>query len=591
MRKADDLTPIGDLLQKGIFAIPAYQRDYAWTPKNCESLAEDVFRIAESGESHFLGSIVVMELDSAFKAVSHQGDPEKIDATSQIDLYHVVDGQQRLTSCSLFLCALRDELREEDDEAFPSTSTLKSKTGILNSIQKFLTNDEVEINEEAAPRLFLNNDPSIQYQNCLFKSVSRAQGRKLSNAYIRYRNLIQENKKQGNHLELHEYYTKVRNAITRYLKVDDIYCDNFGSAFQIFESINAKGLSLTSVDLIKCFLMQKAEENITDAHKRWNTLRETTGATPDDTTALDKFMQAFLFTESGERVSGKNAYDTFKSLYANTSYAEIFEQIQTAAICYKSLVLEEDKWGENDPRKAFKVLGLTSIYVPLLAYARNRSEGADDKELRRLESLLLPFAIRYQVCGRPSNALDAPFKDMIACAKESADAEEVFKHIKKLTPSNDLFHNAFEELTFADSKEALARYLLEQIEVFLETRKGSEKRIPQDHTLEHIIPKDFSDYVEEWPTASLPEEFETEIIRSIGNMVLLGGRDNSSVSNDPYSKKVETYKEGRESCETTPYAGFNLLESLVDDYPQTFEIENVKERARKLADYATVIWE
>lgn len=593
MRKSGEFTKIGGLLKSGLFAIPAYQRDYSWELRNCETLAEDVFRIAETKEDHFLGSIVVMNLDGLFKGSSVQGDPENIDTGEEVQVFHVVDGQQRITSCSLFLCALRDELEEENDsEGFYAGNHPKSRQGIISSIDKCLFNDEALINDYYAPRLFLNNDSSVQYQCCLQRKKNNGQGRRVVNAYKKFRNIIRENRPQeivGNGLS--EYYSGIKNAITDSLKVDDICCDSFGSAFQIFESLNAKGMPLKSADLIKCFMMQKAESNITDGRTQWNKLLETVGASPDDSSKLDSFVNTFLFIKQGERVSRNHAYDTFKLLFSDKDYLDIYSELQKAADLYSELVNNAGSWGEDDPRRAFSLLKINSIYIPILGYALHNSLDVTDEKVLKLEKLLRPFAIRYKICGGSSNALDAPYKEMIKTINEGKDPEQIVECLKALKPSNDAFRTAFREMIVSDNEEPFATFLLEGIEHYLELQNESAKRLPEGYTLEHIIPKEYSKYIEEWEVVELPDSFSEEVVRSIGNLALIEGSDNSSANNNPYSTKVGVYKNGREKSATSPMQCFNLLRQVAEKYPTTFGIEEVRERSENMADYAVLIWE
>ena len=78
------------------FIIPVFQRDYAWTRQQCQQLMRDVMRASErdSSESHFLGSIVYIgaDLSSAFQS------------------WLLIDGQQRLTTLTVLLVALRDHI-------------------------------------------------------------------------------------------------------------------------------------------------------------------------------------------------------------------------------------------------------------------------------------------------------------------------------------------------------------------------------------------------------------------------------------------------------------------------------------------------
>lgn len=594
MRSANELSSMGVLISQGIFSIPAYQRDYAWAFSDIDVLAEDIFRIAGSGEPHFIGSIIVMKADHDFKATSSQGDTDQINASEEVVVYHVVDGQQRLTACSLFLCAIRELLKGENDAEFPEGPDPCSKNDLLGSIDEYLFAKKAYIGKKYAPRLFLNSDPSKQYQNCLYpESNLRARGRRLAQAYKHLIELVEEDKK-NNTLSTPEYYVNLRNAITGSLKVDDVCCDTFGSAFQIFESINAKGQPLSSVDLIKCCLMQRAQDNTSDAQTRWNKLVETTGSGPDNTTDLEQFMTAFLFTEKGERIPKARAYNEFKAAFSEDAYTAIFDKLQTAAESYRQMTAcSGGQWDEDDPLYAFHILKLKSIYVPLLAAARYYPGGVSDANYKRLKELLCPFAIRYQICGKGSNALDIPFKDVIAGIKSQKPADEVFAPLRRaLNPSNDSFKAAFAELTFRDSEEAIATYLLKKIETSIESAKnGTNKRVPADATLEHIIPKEYTDYIAEWPNQELPDAFPVEYVRSIGNMALIGRADNSAAGNKPYSGKIEIYRNGHKGNPNSPDASFNILGKVVEDYPDAFTMDDVKTRASYLADHAVVLWE
>lgn len=587
MRKSDDFTSIGKLLKEGFFAIPEYQRDYAWSLSDCEILADDIIRATNSNSKHYLGSIVVMKLDETFKAQSAQGDPTRLEGASD-NVYHVVDGQQRLTSCSLFLCALRDVIREDDASVFPA-QRIKSQEKLISRISGFLEDPDTECGDDAAPRLFLNNDTSTQYQAILHGNGNqRSKGRKLKNAYARFKSIIVDRAPENPALHPDYYYDLIQ-AVTVKLAVDDVCCDSFGSAFQIFESINAKGQPLSPVDLIKCFLMQKAQANISDARARWNKLLETVKSNPDNSRNLERFMGAYLFTEMGRRVSKAQTYDTFKSLYESTSYSIIFDNLQYAAELYEEL--DSDSLDESDPYYAFHVLKLSQIYVPLLAAARFKDNGLHSSFFKELKSLLLPFAVRYQICGGSSNALDQKFSLMIDGIKNDESASDVFSPLRELMPSSDRFRTSFEELTFKDSEEGLARYLLCQIERYLErVDHQSEKNLPDNRTLEHIIPKEYSVYIKEWGDEELPDNFERDCIRSIGNLVLIGSKDNTSACNKPYSQKLSIYKQGHLSSAQHPTAGFNLLDKLVEEYPEEFKPGDVEKRAKRLSEYASATW-
>ena len=86
---------IGNLFREAKpLAIPLFQRDFSWDLEKVEQLWEDTWSsISDGGDTYFLGSIVVKDAPS-------------------IEVAEVIDGQQRLTTLSLMLCALRDAARD-----------------------------------------------------------------------------------------------------------------------------------------------------------------------------------------------------------------------------------------------------------------------------------------------------------------------------------------------------------------------------------------------------------------------------------------------------------------------------------------------
>src|SRR6056297_1900144 len=79
------------------FKVPEYQRQYAWQEAQWEDMWNDLMDVMESGDSHFLGSIVVVKEDKRF---------------DQLDILEVVDGQQRLVTISLILCLIRERFTQ-----------------------------------------------------------------------------------------------------------------------------------------------------------------------------------------------------------------------------------------------------------------------------------------------------------------------------------------------------------------------------------------------------------------------------------------------------------------------------------------------
>ena len=87
---------------KVLFKIPVYQRNYDWSISNCNRLLDDIKKIIDTGEKHFLGTFVYMPIGGGFS----------------LKEYTIIDGQQRLTTMMILLKALADSSKDIDDECY-----------------------------------------------------------------------------------------------------------------------------------------------------------------------------------------------------------------------------------------------------------------------------------------------------------------------------------------------------------------------------------------------------------------------------------------------------------------------------------------
>src|SRR5262245_58849326 len=83
------------------FIVPVFQRDYSWGTKHCLQLWKDIMRVGsdENTKAHFVGSIVYISAE---------------ETSARITRWLLIDGQQRLTTLTLLLAALRDRLPDSD---------------------------------------------------------------------------------------------------------------------------------------------------------------------------------------------------------------------------------------------------------------------------------------------------------------------------------------------------------------------------------------------------------------------------------------------------------------------------------------------
>ena len=225
-----------DKLKEYFFIVPDYQREYVWKADDqVEQFLEDIDNEYDEGvnhqQSYFIGSIILVENSGK---------------------YDVIDGQQRLTTIVLTLCALRELLKLQ---------TLDEKQqAYLKNIEEWLSNFDIDT-DETQTRLELQYEESKDY---LEKLISRhpyegevtASIKKMQSAYERIEAHLQGYLSIG----VTELAAFARYFLTK-IELVVIESENLSNALKIFETINQRGAGLNAMDLVKNLLFSQAKES------------------------------------------------------------------------------------------------------------------------------------------------------------------------------------------------------------------------------------------------------------------------------------------------------------------------------------------
>ncbi len=222
-------------LKDYFFVVPDYQREYVWKSDNqVEQFLLDIENeyeaFSSSPKSYFIGSIIVVE--------------NKLK-------YDVIDGQQRLTTIMLSLCAFRDILQEQELDS--------KQSKYLKTVEELLTDFDIESDVDHM-RLELQYEESSGYLEKLihkkpYTDIKTSSVVRMEEAYQKlkasFEQLLAETK--DSLLDFLKYFlTKVELVI--------IESENLSSALKIFETINQRGAGLNAMDLVKNLLFAKAKE-------------------------------------------------------------------------------------------------------------------------------------------------------------------------------------------------------------------------------------------------------------------------------------------------------------------------------------------
>lgn len=603
---------LSQILLSDYYAVPDYQRDYEWTDAQTTTLLDDIFNIMEqaSNKTHFFGAIVTIPFEEE-NAVTKILDLDDYDIRTD-NVKHLVDGQQRLITFSLLIKALIDLI--DDDKSLSSPKSSFKKETLKDKLKRMLVGCDYTQNNLVAPKLLLNKETGKCYNYLLTPDYLKNQipvpnrkfrgPKRLLKAYQLFKSEIHEKCTtlitEKKYPDSYTFYNALVSTIRNNLQLVEIDCDSSSDAFQVFDSLNGKGLDLTAADRIKNLFMNWSPANARS--NNWDKFEAIVSSSH-----LTNFFVSLFFYLHTKRISKNNIPDTFRDEFkaqATNNYNSFFNELCDKAKLFsllknyadESITMTDDS---KDILDDFKDLRVEQVNVILFAVLQTYGDSIIKKKdfdlfLKALHTLI----IRMQVCDKSMNRLDNQFSEYIKEMKEkSVPLKEITKMIIKygkiFVPDNQ-FEASFKDLSSKDSKTN--NIYLRHIELFLLHQSGIKHSIPRNLTIEHIIPQNIN--YDKWYgkttlPADLKDNFKELVVENIGNKLLLYRSDNALASNNLYSKKLKLYKQDTKKSYTygNSQDTFKLVDMLIQDYPTHFTHEDVMSRASKLAKYALKVWE
>jgi uncharacterized protein with ParB-like and HNH nuclease domain len=545
------LDGITNVLKSKRFKVPAYQRSYAWEIEHVDALLSDISEAIKSKEKeYFLGSIVV---------------------TGPIDRrYEVVDGQQRLTTVSLLVSAIRDRFRQDEDH--------EAETSIRND---FLASVDRKT-KDREPRLILNEVDNEIYQDLIDdrsavdkKRYPRQSHKRLLLASDFLAGYIDRLCQEAHDSEetLHEWLDYLETN----LKVILVTAPDDSNAFVIFETLNDRGLELAISDLLKNFLFHKSGDKLEEAKDRWLTMVATLESASDDPLVVS-YLRHFTMSKYG-LVREKDLFGLIKRKITSKRLAiQYSTELSNTAKTYAALInSDHEMWRKYDQTTresvvAFNLLGMVQVRPLLLTIL----EKFDPKKVSIAFKRLVAVSVRFQIVGGAGGGtLERIYSEAAKGVSEGkiSSIKEILSGFSIL-PSDSVFEQAFSIAT--TSKPALARYYLRTLEQGVPD--ATEELIPNDNTqkvnLEHILPLSPSDpWTKEWN----PEDLRA-YQRRLGNLAIMSAKSNSTFGNDSFKEKKAVFKE-------SPF----WFTSLISAYNK-WDKEAIQDRQEKMAKAAVAVW-
>ena len=541
------------------YRVPPYQRDYAWTREEWEDLWNDILDLREQPDGrHYMGALVV------------QGRSDR-ELT-------IIDGQQRLATIGVLALAVIGKLHRMADRNIDAERNRERAKALRH---RFVgEKDPASLIESS--RLNLNDTDDAFYQDYLVQlreplNPGRLpQSNKLLWQCFRYFSeqvdALADVQQDGESLTRVLSETVARSLLFILVSVEDEL-----AAYTVFETLNARGLELTTSDLLKNYLFSRVlvRADREALQRRWQALMAT--VTPE---RFSEFLRYHLLCEAPqirkerlfklvrERVT--TSQQVFALLDGLERRAELFAALADAGHEY---------WRDRPEAKPYVrdlILFRTRQITPVLFAAWERLSREDFVRVLKLASVV---SFRYMTSALNTNALEPAYHRTAKAILDgqAARPRAVFRHhLRSVYVDDDAFQRYF--MVFAVNTRGPCKRLAKYILCRLEDDAGGGTRDPETDpgSIEHILPQNPTG---EWEGGFPGRQSEAAIDR-IGNMTLLESAANRRVGSRPWAVKRLAYEK----------SVYSLTRQVAEMAPDEWTFALMEERQRRLAERAVRIW-
>ncbi len=534
------------------FLIPVYQRFYSWDIEQCKRLWSDIVEMQKKSKAgHFVGSIV---------NIAEQAMP------TGVQKYMIIDGQQRMTTLTLLLLALRDYAIKN-----PSDTAINARR-----IDNMLLKNEYESGDERYKLLLTETDRDIIISLVEEKPIAEGTRSRLIENYKFFTGKLANKEIQPS--EVYQSIGKLQIVnITLDRTVDD--------AQAIFESLNSTGKELSESDLIRNYILmglEPSEQTYVYEHF-WRPMEqlfvyETQG------TVMDAFFRHYLTMKLSHIPKQGRVYEEFKLYHLNCEFRTIKELCQDLldyAKYYTNIVFKRN--ADPDLKKLYEdiiELRMEVSYPFLLKIHHDcNKEIIKSDELKEILKLCISYVLRRAICAIPTNSMNKTFATLKNYVKlddylNSVKAFFVMQGTYKEFPDNDKFKGAFMSRDIYTMR--VRNYILSRLENF----ENKAPIIIENYTIEHIMPQN-KNLSSAWQ-ADLGtgwQEVQKKYLHTIGNLTLTAY--NSEMSDRSFMEKMNMPGGFKESA-----LRLNRYVVSLNEWNE----QHIQERAKELAKKAESIW-
>lgn len=552
-------TDLNGLLEgKKQYQVPLYQRTYSWRQVQLKQLWDDVVQLADERQqrpdaTHFMGSLVLA--------------PSPLNGPVGLTAWLVVDGQQRLTTLTLLLAAIRDHRAETEDAE-----------------HRDRINDDYLISKWAQgkpSKLMPTQADRDSYEACIRSTVHAGAADAVGSAYSYFRGRLLDVDDPDDALDIE----RLEDAVVRGLALVAITAEPGDNVHRIFESLNNTGLRLTQGDLLRNYLFMRLPTRGEEVYQLvWLPLQESLTADELELLFWIDLVQSNDTVPQSETYSGQQARldripDEEGIVREMQRFAELGKLLQIAL----TPELEADA-AVREGLSRLREWG-TSTALPVTVHLlERRAQGeATSEEVANALRYLESFFVRRIIIGKATNNLNRILLAAVPAITDKAPVDQALRTYlstgRKFWATDDQVRDAAANIAFYWQGRARQKNLILQ---WIEADYGSKEPVdPVNLTIEHIAPQTATsewreEFARELPPGEDVDSIYQRLLHTLGNVTLTGY--NTELSNSAWPIKKAWYE--KSALEIT-------REVAKNDHWGPAEIQK---RASQLAERIISIW-
>lgn len=508
---------IGELLATTSppIVVPAWQRSYSWEGTQTEAFWRDLLAFSErypddtiKGQEYFLGSIVLV---------------------TGTDTQELLDGQQRLATATILISVIRDACA-----TFNSDTATRQQNRYISDIDDAAGEETFQLTLNKYDAEFFRREVqqritgSGQAPQPKLKSHMRM---RKARAYLK-EELDEQWKAEANEEAGFKRALRIADVLLNRMSVVAVTSSDQDNASAVFETLNDRGIGLSTPDLLRNLLIRRAGDD-EKRHRIVNAWEAILAA--EDEASSEDFIRHYWVSRRGD-VKGRKLYREIKDTVEaeELDALELSTALSDTADIYRDIVAARDS--DDETRRLLdgvRLLGAKVLYPAILSAFQHTED--DHKELQALLRALTTVFVRSAVLGgRQAGTIETEAYETASALFETGDFDAAISRLDSFSPDAEDARDRFR--TARIERRATQRYLLRQIEHAKRASGELAVETPDRVHVEHIYPQK--------PEEGHRWDNHSAMLNRIGNVTLLAKRLNVQIKNAVFDKKKsEVYSE------------------------------------------------